>query len=151
MDHYHLGVSEEWWAWDILGCSDLSEQFQHHTDGKKKDEVHIYTQSYFEMNFRPKHTLFFFFLSFRRCSSNTYGWGMRVITASVWGNSAWKISAVSSSSQASCHEVLGYRGGRSVHVCVEGRWGQRIVILRPVRGDWDQDCKPKHYLCCSGT
>lgn len=24
-------------------------------------------------------------------------------------------------------------------------------ILRPIQGDWGQDCKPKHYLCCSST
>lgn len=42
-------------------------------------------------------------------------------------------------------------GGGEVFVEKGVRPEDSDYILRPVRGDWDQDCKPKYYLCCSGT
>lgn len=81
---------------------------------------------------------------------------MREMKDIVEGYSSWKCWISSEQQQPGQLSWDGEGGAQCLWGGVAGRWEVRRpedsdYILRPVQGDWNQDCKPKHYLCCSGT
>lgn len=123
-----LGIREKLGAWHILGCSAISE---HSTEHMKEDEVHLLRHlhtKWSDMNFKPKHTLIqiqTFFIIIQTLFLNHLWMRNEGDESQCVGVQRMKKvgSAVSSSSQASCHGIW---GGVGRSVCGRG-WGQRIV------------------------
>lgn len=133
------------WAQHSL-CELFSFTMTPHT--WKWREVHLLGR--FDMNLKSKHTLIQIqIMLIIQTSFLNHIW-IRVMKASVWRYSAW-IKLDEQWAAAGRPAVMG-SGGCSVLWWWGGvRPQDSDYILRPVQGDWDQDCKPKHYLCCSGT